>query len=108
MGAVVNLTTKSGTNDLHGAVFEFLRNEKLDAKNLFAPSGPTPPFKRNQYGYAVGGPVPKIIHGKNKVFFFTWKAGPFRSGAARPPARRGCCRRRRAESRFGYRAGPRN
>src|SRR5215472_6305928 len=73
MGAVVNLTTKSGTNDFHGAVFEFLRNEKFDAKNFFDPPGPKPPFKRNQYGFAVGGPVliPKIISGKNKVFFFT-------------------------------------
>ena len=73
MGAVVNLTTKSGTNNFHGAVFEFLRNEKFDAKNFFDPPGPKPPFKRNQYGFAVGGPVliPKIINGKNKVFFFT-------------------------------------
>jgi hypothetical protein len=73
MGAVVNLTTKSGTNDLHGSAFEFLRNEKLDAKNFFDPPGPKPPFKRNQYGFSVGGPVfiPKVVSGKNKIFFFT-------------------------------------
>jgi hypothetical protein len=73
MGAVVNLTTKSGTNDLHGSAFEFLRNEKLDAKNFFDPPGPKPPFKRNQYGFSVGGPVfiPKVVNGKNKIFFFT-------------------------------------
>ena len=73
MGAVVNVTTKSGSNELHGAAFEFLRNEKLDAKNFFDPPGPKPPFKRNQYGFAVGGPVflPRIFNGKNKVFFFT-------------------------------------
>src|SRR5437764_13954003 len=74
MGAVVNVTTKAGTNDLHGSAFEFLRNEKLDAKNFFdPPDRPKPPFKRNQYGFAVGGPVwiPKILNGRNKVFFFT-------------------------------------
>lgn len=72
MGSVVNVTTKSGSNDLHGTVFEFLRNEKLDAKNFFDPPGPKPPFKRNQYGFAAGGPVwiPKVFNGRNKVFFF--------------------------------------
>ncbi|HTP34375.1 MAG TPA: TonB-dependent receptor [Candidatus Acidoferrales bacterium] len=72
LGAVVNVTTKSGTNELHGSAFEFLRNEKLDAENFFAPPGPKPPFKRNQYGFSVGGPVfiPKIVHGKNRLFFF--------------------------------------
>jgi len=65
-GAVVNVTLKSGTNELHGTVFEFLRNEKLDAKNFFdSPTAPRPPFKRNQFGFAVGGPVIK-----NKTFFF--------------------------------------
>ncbi len=73
MGAVVNVTTKSGTNDLHGTAFEFLRNEKMDAKNFFDPAEkPKPSFKRNQYGFSVGGPVmiPKVLNGKNKVFFF--------------------------------------
>lgn len=68
-GGVVNLTTKSGTNELHGTVFEFLRNEALNARNLFAPATAANPrkpvFRRNQYGFAVGGPV---IH--NKTFFF--------------------------------------
>jgi len=74
MGSVVNVTTRSGTNEVHGAVFEFLRNEKLDAKNFFdPPDKPKPPFKRNQYGFAVGGPVylGKLFDGRNKVFFFT-------------------------------------
>ena len=73
MGSVVNLTTKSGTNDLHGTAFEFLRNEKLDAKNFFDPPGPKPPFKRNQYGFALGGPVliPHLFNGRNRAFFFT-------------------------------------
>ena len=57
-GAVVNVSLKSGTNELHGSAFEFLRNEKLDAKNFFdLPNEPRPPFKRNQYGFSVGGPV---------------------------------------------------
>src|SRR5499433_1182857 len=68
-GGVVNLTTKSGTNDLRGTVFEFLRNEALNARNLFAPStadNPKKPvFRRNQYGFVVGGPVVK-----DHTFFF--------------------------------------
>ncbi|MBK7931451.1 MAG: TonB-dependent receptor [Bryobacterales bacterium] len=73
MGAVVNVTTKSGTNDIHGTAFEFLRNEKLDAKNFFDnPNTPKPPFKRNQYGLTLGGPIfiPKIVDGRNRFFFF--------------------------------------
>ncbi|MBI3696990.1 MAG: carboxypeptidase regulatory-like domain-containing protein [Acidobacteria bacterium] len=69
----VNVTTKGGTNDLHGSLFEFLRNAKLDAKNFFdSPRDPIPPFKRNQFGATVGGPVtiPHLIDGKNKLFFF--------------------------------------
>ncbi len=68
-GGVINLTTKSGTNDLHGTAFEFLRNEALNARNLFAPAtaeNPKKPvFRRNQYGVAVGGPVIK-----ERTFFF--------------------------------------
>ena len=68
-GGVINLTTKSGTNDLHGTVFEFLRNEALNARNLFAPAtaaNPNKPvFRRNQYGFAVGGPV-----FRERTFFF--------------------------------------
>lgn len=68
-GGVINLTTKSGTNDLHGTVFEFLRNEALNARNLFAPATAANPkkpvFRRNQYGFAAGGPVIK-----ERTFFF--------------------------------------
>ncbi len=65
-GGVVSVSTRSGTNEFHGTVYEFLRNEKLDAKNLFdKPDQPKPPFKRNQYGFAAGGPI-----AKNKVFIF--------------------------------------
>ncbi|MBI4910782.1 MAG: TonB-dependent receptor [Acidobacteria bacterium] len=82
MGSVVNVSLKSGTNDLHGTAFEFLRNEKLDAKNFFdAPTRPKPPFKRNQFGLSLGGPVvfPKIFDGRSKVFFF----GDFERGMVR-------------------------
>ncbi|MDE0621078.1 MAG: TonB-dependent receptor [Bryobacterales bacterium] len=66
MGGVVTMTTKSGTNQLHGSVFEFLRNETMDAKNFFVPHDvEKPPFARNQYGFAVGGALKR-----NKAFLF--------------------------------------
>src|SRR5207249_9757320 len=67
------VTTKSGTNELHGSAFEFLRNADLDAKNYFdSKTKPIPPFKRNQFGATAGGPVviPKLLHGKDRLFFF--------------------------------------
>ena len=63
--AVVNITTKSGSNELHGAAFEFLRNEATDSRNYFAGGASKPPFRRNQFGGAVGGSILK-----NKLFFF--------------------------------------
>lgn len=63
-GAVMNAITKSGTNGFHGAAFEFLRNDALDSRNFFDPSKGA--FKRNQFGYAVGGPAIR-----NKLFWFT-------------------------------------
>ena len=63
-GGVVNAVTRSGTNQLHGNVYEFLRNSKLDAKNYFD-IGNIPPFKRNQFGGTLGGPIQK-----DKTFFF--------------------------------------
>jgi Carboxypeptidase regulatory-like domain/TonB dependent receptor len=62
-GAVVNAVTKSGTNQFHGSAFEFLRNEKLNARSFFALD--TPPFKRNQFGGTLGGPIRR-----DKTFFF--------------------------------------
>src|SRR6516225_1736154 len=62
-GPTVLLTTKSGTNDYHGAIFEFFRNTALDAKSFFASS--TEKFNLNQFGGAIGGPIRK-----NKTFFF--------------------------------------
>ena len=65
-GGVVNLTTKSGTNALHGSAFEFLRNEALNARNFFAPANqPKPSFRRNQFGGVLGGPIRR-----NRSFFF--------------------------------------
>jgi hypothetical protein len=57
-GAQINVVTQSGTNQLHGTVFEFLRNSDLDARNFFD-QGSAPPFRRNQFGGALGGPIKK-------------------------------------------------
>src|SRR2546425_2502409 len=70
--AQVNVSTKSGSNKVRGTAFEFLRNSRLDAKNYFdKASAPIPPFKRNQYGFTLSGPVvlPKVVDGRNKLFF---------------------------------------
>jgi hypothetical protein len=69
-GAVVNAVTKSGTNEVHGGAFEFVRNREFNARDFFAP---VPDFlKRNQFGAYLGGPVylPKLYRGTNKTFFF--------------------------------------
>lgn len=64
--AQVNVTTKTGTNQFHGSLFEYVRNEKLDAKNYFDdPNQPIPPYKRNQFGGTIGGPILR-----DKLFFF--------------------------------------
>src|SRR5580700_8210604 len=62
-GAVMNAITKSGTNGVHGTAFEFLRNDVMDSRNFFSPDRGA--FKRNQFGYAFGGPFIK-----NKLFWF--------------------------------------
>ena len=65
-GAIVNMATRSGTNDFHGEAFEFLRNNALDARNFFnIVPNPQAPFKRNEFGGAFGGPLKK-----NKAFVF--------------------------------------
>ncbi len=73
-GGVVNFTTKSGSNDLHGTAWEYLRNKDLDANTFFNNLNGTPrgAFTQNQFGANFGGPVyiPKIYNGKNKTFFF--------------------------------------
>ena len=69
----INVLTKSGTNQYHGTAFEFLRNDKLDATGYaFTSLRPVKdPFKWNQYGFTLAGPVwlPKIFNGKDKLFF---------------------------------------
>lgn len=64
LGGVVNVTLKSGTNSIHGDVFEFIRNSALDAANYFSTSGVSP-LKQNQFGGDIGGPILK-----NRLFFF--------------------------------------
>lgn len=65
-GAVVNIATRSGANEFHGEVFEFFRNDVLDARNYFSfTTNNPPPFKRNQFGGQIGGPIVK-----DKLFFF--------------------------------------
>jgi len=74
-GGQFSLVTKSGTNQLHGTLFEFIRNDNLDARNVFAQRKQE--FKRNQFGGVVGGPVyiPKLVNGKDKMWFFFSYAG---------------------------------
>lgn len=64
-GAIVNILTRSGGNEFHGEAFEFLRNSAFDARNFFERTPDPAPFKRNQFGVSVGGPIIK-----NKTFFF--------------------------------------
>jgi hypothetical protein len=77
---VVSVSTKSGSNDFHGGLFEFIRNDKLDAfQHQFVNPRPTkkPPFRRNQFGGYFSGPIwiPKVYKGENKTFFFFDYAG---------------------------------
>jgi hypothetical protein len=69
-GGVLNVATKSGTNELHGGLFEFLRNDKLDARDFFAPARGT--LKRNQFGADFGAPVviPGLFNGRDTTFLF--------------------------------------
>src|SRR5881409_291119 len=64
-GGQINIVTTSGTNQLHGTAFEYLRNSALDARNFFDQTIGAPPFKRNQFGGSLGGPIKK-----DKMFAF--------------------------------------
>ena len=75
---IVNVVTKSGANALHGEAFEFLRNNALDARNFFEAQPSPGPFRRNQFGGAVGGPILR-----NRLFFFVNYEG-FRQVKASP------------------------
>ena len=78
-GGMVMVIGKSGGNQFHGTLFEFFRNEDLNARNFFAQPGPNPEFRRNQYGLAIGGPIRK-----NHTFFFAdWQGTRLRTGITR-------------------------
>ncbi len=70
-GAIVNVATRSGTNEFHGELLSFLRNDAFDARNFFNfTSSEPPPFKRNQFGANLGGPIVR-----RKTFFFFYYEG---------------------------------
>jgi Carboxypeptidase regulatory-like domain/TonB dependent receptor-like, beta-barrel len=78
-GGTVMVIGKSGSNQFHGSLFEFFRNEALNARNLFAQPGPKPEFRRNQYGFTLGGPIQT-----NRTFFFAdWQGTRLRTGVTR-------------------------
>jgi hypothetical protein len=84
-GGVLNVSTRGGTNQYHGSVFEFLRNNHLNANDFFnkLAGNQTPAFHMNQYGGAIGGPLQlgRLYDGKNRTFFFAnyegtrWRRG---------------------------------
>lgn len=79
LGGVVNVSTKSGTNDIHGEAHWFVRNRAFDAPNFFNNKNNTKPpvYQDNRYGASAGGPVniPKLYNGRNKTFwFYAWEA----------------------------------
>ena len=77
----INVSTKGGTNEYHGSAFEYLRNDRLDARPYFFKDPETPaqvapdkqPYRQNQYGFTLAGPVriPKLFNGRNRVFFMS-------------------------------------
>jgi len=82
-GNIIQVVSKSGTNQLHGSAFEYLRNSVLDARNFFATT--VPPFQRNEFGGTISGPVvlPGLYNGKDRTFFFFEYAG-FRQRLGEP------------------------
>ena len=82
-GAIINAVTHSGTNQIHADIYEFFRNDALDARNYYDTT--RQPFKQNQFGGTIGGPVviPKIYNGRDRTFFFTDYEG-FRSVDSEP------------------------
>ena len=83
-GGTMSFVSKSGTNELHGNAYEFLRNQVLDARGFFGATKPV--YKQNDFGVTLGGPVwiPKIYHGRDKTFFFVSYEG-FRNRAGATP-----------------------
>ena len=83
----VNISIKSGNNQLHGAAYEFLRNDAMDARSFFATR--VEPLKRNQFGANLGGPVfiPKIYDGRDRTFwFFSYEGLRLRQGSSTAPS----------------------
>jgi Carboxypeptidase regulatory-like domain len=79
-GGIVSVVTKSGTNQYHGSLWEFLRNDAMDARGYFEST--LPPLRQNQYGASAGGPVwiPKLYNGRNRTFFYAaWEGYRYRS-----------------------------
>lgn len=82
LGGIINVVTKSGTNSLHGTAWEYIRNDAFDARNTY--QSKVTPFKQNEFGFSVGGPVmiPKLYNGRNRTFFY----GAFQQFLYRTPA----------------------
>lgn len=85
VGANVNISIKSGSRDLHGSAYWYVRNDKFDATEFFTnrQGAQKVPFRQNQYGVAVGGPVviPKLYNGRDKTFWFaSWEGFRWRRG----------------------------
>lgn len=89
-GGIISVVTKSGTNSLHGDLFEFVRNDDFNANTFLNNQQdlPVPILKRNQFGGTVGGPItiPKVIHGHDKLFFFVGYQGQRQSATGFNPS----------------------
>lgn len=80
VGGIISVVSKSGTNDFHATLWEFLRNEKLDARGYFEANRAS--LRQNQFGASGGGPViiPKVYNGRNRTFFYAaWESYRYRS-----------------------------
>jgi outer membrane receptor for ferrienterochelin and colicin len=64
-GGVINVVTRSGTNQFHGSVYEYFRNDALDGRNFFQRTGNKPELRQNQYGASIGGPI-----FRDRTFFY--------------------------------------
>jgi len=82
-GGIISFASKSGTNELHGSAYDFLRNDDLDARGFFAQTRGI--YKQNDFGFSLGGPVwiPKVYNGRNRTFFFVAYEG-FRNRQGSP------------------------
>ncbi len=98
-GAYINIITKSGTNQIHGSAYEFIRNDAVDARNFFARTGRTPEYRQNQFGGSIGGPIVR-----DRTFFFGRLRGfAYRSGNDRQQRRSLTVRRAASRKSYGYR-----